>query len=434
LHAARYVIVNYELLVSQHARMSGGVEYVREDLGGWAPTLAKLGFDVAICDEGHMLRGWTTSQKRIGESRRERVREALWDVPRVWMVTGTPFFGFTRDIWGQLDIASKGLWSDTERGVPGRRFMARYCEGHKAQYGFSAKGRSIYAETELVRRLKHVMIKRPRAEIFEHVPPKPRSVVRLDIDGVRQYVPGMKSRTALADMIRELADAKRDLVMPQLIGELAEGNKIIVFTYHVPSAKKAFKALESAIARGKYKARLAEVNTRAWLATGVPRDRADEPEELDVDIEDKSAWARSSKARHELARTFREHPGAGVIVATIDAMQVAISLKGAQSVHFLDLHWSPGAMAQAEDRPYSHDIKDLSIVYYVARKSVDDHIEAEVLPKVETLARLAREKGAEAMLEAFGGVEKQTFEAVWARLTAHLHRGVDASAPARDDR
>jgi hypothetical protein len=437
IRAARYVVVNYELLVRQHVDLGGGKLALRDDLTGWVDVLKEFAWDVLIADEAHMLRGWNTSMKRRGEGRNERLYQLADSAKRVWMVTGTPFFGFTRDIFWLLEIASGGLFGSDTR-LKGRKFMERYCEGHKGQYGYEAKGRSVLAETELMRRLEGtrdaqdnlrfdgVWMKRSRDELFKDTPPIPKRVVRLDLEGVKPFLPGgnKKRKDLISKAILQNADLKREAILDSLMNELAEGNKIFVLCFRKASAKKTFVDLEQAIlgARSTYRVRMREVNAKAWLATG-PEQSGDELKEGNIELtkEQKDAWADTPDERYALAKTFRDHQGAAVIVATIDAMQVAISLRGASSVHFLDLHYNPGAIAQAEERPWYPEVRDLTIVYYVARGSVDDHLEAEVLPKVETLARLAREKGAQAMLDAFGHAEEsRTIDAIFDRLTSHL--------------
>ena len=451
---ARWLIVNYELLVKQHADLGGGVTQARDDLAGWVDTLKQLQIDVAICDEAQMLRGWSTNKRREGEARNERMLELVGHVgdririPRVWMVTGTPFYGFTRDIFWLLEIASGGLWGGDTR-LRGRKFMQRYCAGHKGTYGFEAKGRSIFAETELMRRLNGtrtaddkrnfdgVMIQRTREELG-FAEPMRRSTVRLELDDVQPFHPGRARHgtDVIAKLIVQTSSLKREALMDRFMDELAEGNKIVVFTFHVPSAKRTYLAFEKELNSPSRRTRMREVNAKAWLATGAGRKEGGGGfDDVVLTDEQKKNWARDGDARYRMAADYRDHVGAGVIVATTESMPGALSLRGATSVHFLDLHWSPGAMAQAENRPWYPGVQDLSVIYYVARGSVDDHLEAEVLPKVETLARLGREKGAEAMLSAFAQPDElRTVEAIWDRLTRHLRvsdtNGLDAAGGA----
>ena len=109
----RFVIVNYDILAAQKDKDDEGASFIRSDLQGWAPILARYHFDMAVADESHKLRGWQNKGPgaKDATTQRERVNEVCAEIPRVYAVTGTPVYGFTRDLWGQLDFISKGLWS-----------------------------------------------------------------------------------------------------------------------------------------------------------------------------------------------------------------------------------------------------------------------------------------------------------------------------------
>lgn len=585
---ARYVIVNYDLLVSQKSAGATGVVFTREDLQGWAPILAQHRFDLCIADESHTLRGWSSDPKKAGQTRRERFAQVVEHFDRVWALTGTPIYGFTRDLWGQLDAVSNGLFSD-RKGLP-FNFHARYpvhedarvlcgdlrwrpikelrvddeiwgwsrdvgnrrivrthvkevfdlgvqdmveiemddgrkvtctpdhrwavvnaagrirwveaqelmeqqyrptlvdvgpafdtpaetqsyrrgylrglmdgdgtirddhdakghrrrnwkrlavkavrkasraralcvksglgnlfveglsshnCDGHKDDYGWKANGRSALADTELKDRLEFFKMQRPRSVILKDMPPKVRQIIRLDEDektrrAVRAAASAGVNEGKLMRLLKQTSVSKRSAVVDNVLDEMAAGEKCVVFTLLRDSAQQLGKALEKGCRRRELKTRMREVDARVWTTHGDA----------------------SPKARFELAKKFREHKGAGVFIATIDSVQVAVSLKGASSVHFADLHWQPSAMLQAEDRPYEVGVTGLSIIYYIVKGSVDEHVEAVVLPKVETLAQIVDEQGADEMKAAFGGPE-ETMDEIYARMSAHL-KAEQASVP-----
>ena len=125
------------------------------------------------------------------------------------------------------------------------------------------------------------------------------------------------------------------------------------------------------------------------------------------------------EARFKQAQAFREWTGAGVFVATINSVPVAISLKGAQSVHFADLTWDPADLLQAEDRPYEVGTSGLSIIYYVVEKTVDEHVVGLVLPKMEVLSNVMNESAADNIRNAFNGVDPEAMaEEIWQRMVA----------------
>jgi len=108
---ARFIIVNYDIIMGQKDKTDTGVEVVRHDLPGWGPTLASHRFDLAVVSESHRLRGWKTKSDKAAQTRVDRAYEVCSDIERVYAETGTPIHGFTRDLASQLSLISGGLWS-----------------------------------------------------------------------------------------------------------------------------------------------------------------------------------------------------------------------------------------------------------------------------------------------------------------------------------
>lgn len=404
IDAARYIIVNYDLLVAQKAKDGSGRGFYRDDLQGWGPALSRHRFDLCIADESHMLRGWESSPAKKGTTRREKFCQVTEYIDRVWLLSGTPIYGYVRDLWGQMDAMSKGALTSKDR-LP-FMFHARYCEGHRDDYGWRADGRSFYADAELPLRLKVFQIKRPRSEILSAMPPKVRQTVRIDdTRSSSSKVPrfGKDESTAgrVSKLLKGTFDVKIDSVVENVLGELANEGKVVVFTLLRESAERMGRAIEKESRKKENSTRMQQVDCKIWLAHGET----------------------STQSRFAMARAFREHQGAGVFVTTIDAVQVAVSLKGAQSVHFAEMHWQPSAMLQAEDRPYEVGVTGLNILYYLVRGSVDEHIEQVVLPKVDTLARVVDERTAVDVKNALLKDTEESVDDLLASLTAHLKMG-----------
>jgi hypothetical protein len=394
LRNARYIIANYDILIAQDQHdEAGGFVGMRLDLPGWAPVLSHLDIDVAILDEAHVFRG-RPQKKRRGRTRRDRLIDVVRRVRRVWLLTGTPIYGYTRDLWSPFDVASDGLW-----GRPWYDFDTRYCEGRiNAHGGWEANGRSLLAESELKRRLGIVMLKKERSEILPELPPKERQVIRLE---PKEALPpidtsGTKRDIASRELARALEHKLVDIV-DKVIDDMAEGNKVLVFTWLRASAERVFRAIEGKMRSPQVGVRMRQVNTATWLAHGEVSD----------------------KARFDVARDFREHAGAGALVSTTDAMQVGISLFGATSMYFAELHPSPAAMLQAEDRPYEPGVTSFCAYYCVLKGSIDEHVEAMLLPKFETQVLLTDDEGAKDARAAFKD-EEESIEQIVDRLTAHL--------------
>lgn len=386
LGRSRFVIVNYDILTPQMQRSAAGVRSERVDLPGWHLTLSNCGFDLCIPDEAHILRGRSKGD-RIGQSRRDKLVSIAQFIPRLWALTGTPIYGRVADLWAMLDVVTGGLY-----GRPGYDFDKRYANGHKGEFGWKNDG--MTNPEELRDRLAYYMLKRDRREILPELPPKTRQIIRIDA-GKSDFKMPKRSSGGIHGALRVTANIKEEAVVEAVTNECAEGAKCVIFTYLRDNAEALSLAMKKAHEKDP---RLKLRNFRIWTVTG------------DTSVE----------ARFKQAQAFREWEGAGVFVATIESVPVAISLKGAQSVHFADLTYDPASLLQAEDRPYEVGTTGLAIVYYVVEKTIDEHVVELVLPKMEMLESVLQETAASDFSAAFGSklTPEQMAEEIWQRMEA----------------
>lgn len=388
LDAHRFIIVNYDILTPQFVYTDAGVRTERTDLPGWAKLLEHTKIDLIIGDEGHILRGRTKKRERAGDSRRDRLVQVARGVLRFWLLSGTPIFGRVADLWSLADLVTDGLF-----GRPFYKFDERYANGHRGEYGWENDG--ISNPEELKSRLDVFMLKRLRSEILPELPKKQRQVIRIDPAKKSFTAPKKKGSSGLHAALRTTAAIKRDVVTESVVQECGENAKVVVFAYHREGAEELAKAIAAASAddpRTKLR------NMRVWCVTGDT----------------------STDTRFKQAQAFREWKGAAAFVATIDSVPVAISLNGAQSVHFADLTFDPASLLQAEDRPYEVGTTGLTIIYYLVTGTVDEHVLQLVLPKMEQMETMTSEAGANEFRTAFGAIPDldALADTIWQRMEA----------------
>lgn len=396
LSTAKVVVANYDILAGKaYTDLRSRVE-VRGDLRGWEQVLTQLQFDLAIVDESHTLRAFDTSEARRGKMVSDRVRNIVKGTPAVWMLTGTPIFGMVRDLYGQLDCASDGLWGNAPD------FAKRYCGAYFGPHGMIATGRSN--EEELRTRLAGIMVQRPRSEILSYMPAKQRRVIYIDNDKPIRRKRSASAVGTVAKLIDAIAPKKHDTVIQHVLPELAEGMKVYVLTFRPKHAERLAKELGKAMNKRDWRRRMNAQKAEIFLGQ---TERGIDP-----------------RRRRELAKAFCEHDGAAVFIATIRSMPGAVSLKGVQTVHMVDFDTSPSSMEQAEDRGYEPGIPGYSITHYVMRNSIDDDLSTVVLPKFRTKDAIFNDENAQNVLAAFDD-EEETMAEVMARHTAHLNDNDD---------
>jgi hypothetical protein len=263
---------------------------------------------------------------------------------------------------------------------------------------WEADGRSARADTELVQRLELLMIKRDRSVIWRDTPPKTRQVIYLDVganDDADAIVKKLHNERDLYKALERTLEFKTDFICERVLEELMLGEKTIVWVLTRASVEIMARALEKACAARDVVTRLREANCRIWATHG----------EADV------------KARFEMAATYRSHQGAGVLIATMDSLPESISLFGASTEHYGQLHYLSGPMEQSENRPYLKNTSKLHIFYYIARHTVDERIVNLVLPRLAAADKIGSSKDAASQALALKDKTEEDINAFIERLT-----------------
>jgi SWI/SNF-related matrix-associated actin-dependent regulator of chromatin subfamily A-like protein 1 len=341
LPGAEWVVVNYDVLKKQEAR------------------LAATPWRGVVLDEAHYVRNQKSQRSRSAR----RIVDVL-DDPVVYLLTGTPLLNRPRDLFSLLQLAGHPL---------GRSFLSyakRYCAAYQGEFGWVTDGASNL--DELAVQLQGLLLRRTKDEVLD-LPPKIRSWLPVDVPadtgtaGTRQVLrlllaargidvpgtpatdaggPGGRARilAALSTLRHELAVAKVPQTLELLDGIVEQGQKAIVFTSFDASAKALHKHFGGA----------------AVLLTG----------------------ATPAGKRQALVDRFQDDPEVTVFVANLVAGGVGLNLTAATHVVFNDLDWVPANHWQAEDRAYRiGQERTVNVSYLVAAGTVDDFVETVLQTK-----------------------------------------------------
>lgn len=306
----RIVICNYDIL----ARRRG------ENVGpGWVGALKALKPQLIILDEVQLLIDHNSLRSKA-------VAELCKGVPKVIALSGTPLVNRPIELWTILNILDP-------KAFPSRySFAHRYCGPKRTFWGWDFTGASNL--TELNQRLQPVMFRRRKADVLKDLPAKQRNVVPLELSDPKEYQaarddfagwlaerdPGRMDRDEKANALVKLGKLKHLAATLKLssvygwIDRFIEGSdgKLIVFGIHRESVVEAIHA--------KYPG--------SSIVTG----------------------AVTGKKRQLAIDKFLRDKRCRLFVGNIEAAGVGWSAKGVSDVAFVELPWSPGKVAQAEDR------------------------------------------------------------------------------------
>lgn len=373
--STRYVIANYDILYGARRKDGAGVVHDVADLPGWGGTLARR-FLIVICDECHLLRG--------RDSRRTKaVRNLAKGVVCVWGLSGTPVPNHIRDLWGQVDVISGGLWGGYWD------FAKAHCGAVQGTYGWTDTGSDRL--DELRGRMSMFMLGRTKATVGLELPPKTREIYKVDVEMTAaaplEAQEALMRQSVVAKAFRATAKAKRPIVIQQAVEALEQNQKVVVFCYMREQADQIAKGIKHAS------------DAQICCVHG--------------DL--------SPEARDAQATVFREAQAPIVFVATIDSVGLAISLVGADLVIFGDLVPEPWKLLQAEFRTYRFNSTNAVLVrYLVATGTVDDTLADIVLEKLGTIeAALGHEADQGELRGALGGkTDEAIVETLFQKLRA----------------
>lgn len=286
---------------------------------------------------------------------------------------------------------------------PFKSFHERYCQGSYSAEGYwKADGEN--RPEELAKRLDLLKISHPQEVVWKDVPPKQRSVIRIDVDGADAADDQFRGDGHLYKQLERTLrlKPKLDAVVENVMTDLSAGAKTIVWVLSRESVEIVTAALEKATDKKSVRTLMRQRNVNIWATHG----------EADI------------KARFKLCADYVEHKGAGVIIATMDSLPASVSLFGATTEHYAQLHYLPGPMEQTEDRPYLKGISKLHIFYYIAKGTVDERVE-QLLFKRLFAAKNINKSADSAQLQAVLRKKEESVRDQWERLFGKMPDDLD---------
>ena len=352
-------------------------------LGGWLPYLKKLRPKLLIFDEPQYLTNPKTQRCKAGT-------ELARGVPYVLGLSGTPLNNRPIELWPFLHILRPDIYGSRTK------FGYAYCKPTldatgKIEFKGSHNREGLYKSLK-----ENVMIRRLKADVLEHLPPKMRSVVPLELhdpDGeykeastdflgwVRKNHGAHRANraarnlalTRMGYLIRLAAKRKVRAAVAWIDDKLATTDeKIVLFCHHT----KMVEALEK-----RYAGQCVRID---GSVTAKRR-------QLAVD-----AFQNSKKCR--------------VFIGN-DAARVGITLTAATILAFIELYWRPSDHTQAEDRIHRITQNKSTMFYYlVAHGTVEEYLCELVQEKQKVISAILDGKVLEDDLDIFDQLVKRMME------------------------
>lgn len=323
--------------------------------------LAETVFDLLVLDESQYIKN--------PKAKRTVAAQALKAKRRV-LLTGTPILNRPVELWPALQMLDPdGL---------GRNFFGfaqRYCgakqirAGRKMVWDFTGASNLEELQDKMRQRF---MVRRLKKDVLTELPAKRRQIIPLEPNGAsralkaeQQLIAGLgfeeaaralegqsAAFTEMAKLRHELGVAKADKAVEHIIDMLDGADKVIVFAHHhdvIDILKAGLDQFGCVTITGQTK---------------------------DTD-------------RQAAVDRFQTDPGCRVFVGNIKAAGVGLTLTAASTVVFVEQDWTPGWMAQAEDRAHRIGQTESVLVQYLVFDGSMDAVLAQTLVNKAEVANRA---------------------------------------------
>ena len=349
--------------------------------------LSEVEWDLIVCDEAHSLKNTKAARTKAilggGRERLPSLKTKFW-----LMMTGTPILNRPTELWTMIKTLDKdGLGADF------LGYHRRYCDAKKTRFGWDFSGHSN--ESELQDKLRgRFMIRRLKNEVLTELPEKRRVIIPLDASGkTKQLVLGeLAAKSKLEEITDKIKARGEEPGAEAIVAELKAKCSMLI-----AEMTKLRHDLGTAKAAECKSLLISKAESEPTLIFCHHHDAIDS-----VLASLQSAGLRAAKfdgrdslqVRDQLVSDFQ----AGLfdaLVLQITAAGMGLTLTESKSVVFLEMDWTPGKMAQAEDRAHRiGQTRGVVVEYLVYDESLDAHLAKTLLEKEQIIsACLDKNKG-----------------------------------------
>ena len=380
------------------------------------PVIDSVAWDLLVLDEVHYLKSRDAKRTQAVYGRKASAyKSALLPIEatRKVALTGTPIPNRPIELWTTVHaLDPQGL------GKSWFTFATEYCAAQRTRYGFDSSGASNLDDLQ-ARLRESILVRRLKADVLTELPPKRRQVIELPANG----------SAALVERERKSYERHQNL-----LGELRAAVAVAEISDNNDDYRAAVAALRSGqsaafgeLSKLRHEVALSKVphavehihdaveGSGAVVVFAHHKDVVEQIREALAGREISVVTLTGDHAldaRQAAVDTFQRGE-AQVIILTIAAGGVGLTLTRAAHVVFVELDWVPGQLSQAEDRCHRIGQRESVLVQHVVLEgSLDAHMAATVIGKQEVIERALdgggekREDAQDALSAAIGATSE----------------------------
>ena len=363
---SKFTIINYDILKNFHTVKERGKK--QEDIV-LKRELIDAKFDIVIIDEAHKLKNPKSIRGKIMAE-----LSIKFNIPRVWLLTGTPITNRPMDYFNLLRIIKNNLSDNwvfyTKRYCAGRRFFKKLKTGVKKEIWLTDGASNL---EELANKTKNIILRRKKEDVLD-MPDKTivplfhelEESERSEYDTLwDEYVELRQAEGKPINLQRDLTESmllRKFIAMKSIprtidIAENAieQGHKVIIFTTFTDEL-------------------LTLANYFGSSAVTHYGKMTDKQKQRSID-------------------EFMNNSKITVFIGNVISAGVGINLTAADIIVFNSFDWTPGNNIQAEDRAFRIGQKNnVTIYYHLFMRTVSTYMWKVLDSKKNIIAIVMRDK------------------------------------------
>ena len=335
-----FYIINYDIIKNYHTTDKS------EDSDDYK-LLVNEKFDLAIVDEAHYISNTTANRTRL-------LNDVLEQIPKVWLLTGTPMTSRPINYFNLLKIVDSPLTLNWQS------YVRRYCKG----YQFTVGNRKVWNTSgasnldELRERTKSYVLRRMKTDILD-LPEKIVTPVFVELTS-KMYDEELEEFTRITN------DKKNDETISVTLNRLMKIRQLISYEKIPYTCELIDKCLE----QGKK----VIILTNFTMTLDMLHDKY---KKNSVTLDGRM----SKDKRQDAVDRFQNEDKIKIFIGNIKAAGVGITLTAAEVVIMNDLSFVPADHSQGEDRAYRYGQKNSVLVYYPVFENTIEKVIYNILQK-----------------------------------------------------
>ena len=318
--------------------------------------LNKIGFDIAIFDEAHYLKGHKTKRTKACHQLRST---------RNFLLTGSPLLNQVNELWSLLYMIAPTEFPNYWK------FVNRYAVfgGYKDKQIIGVKN-----SLELQERVAGVMLRRLKKDVLD-LPDKQYVPVRIDLHPEQRKLYDQ----AVEEMKIDLPDNPNPMEIENALSRFLRLKQICGTTAAISGYEDHSTKLDVCVERA---VEITENDERVVIFTQFRKIQECIMRRLQED-HGILCWELNGdtpkKERVAVVKDWANHPKSGAIVCMLQVAGVGLNMTAASKCIFVDKLFVPKLNEQAEDRLHrigASKTQPIQIIHLIARNTIESRIES----------------------------------------------------------